>query len=112
MCNKHLLTVTGWKTFDWGRIPSITSANNCVLLYEEQGTVMRKAIAVEQGVAVTLWFLATPCEYRIIVHLFGIARSTVCEIVQETCELIVHTIFHKYMHFSNGEKLSELVDGF
>ena len=29
-----------------------------------QDTVMRKTIAVERGVAVTLWFLATPCEYR------------------------------------------------
>ena len=77
-----------------------------------QDTVMRKATAVERRVAVTLWFLATPCEYRTIAHLFGIARSTVCEIVQETCELIVRTLLHKYIHFPNGEKLNELVDGF
>ena len=73
---------------------------------------MQKAIAVEQRVAMTLWFLATPCEYRTIAHLFGIARSTVCEIVQETCELIVRALLHKYIHFPNGEKLNELVDGF
>ena len=35
----------------------------------------------------------------------------VCEIVQETCELIVRTLLHKYIHFPNGEKLNELVDG-
>ena len=73
---------------------------------------MRKAIAVEQRVAMTLWFLATPCEYRIIAHFFGIARSTVCEIVQETCELIVCALLHKCIHFPNGEKLYEFVDGF
>ena len=50
-----------------------------------QDTSMRKAISVEQRLAVTRWCLATPCEYRTIAHLFGIARSTVCEIVQETC---------------------------
>ena len=77
-----------------------------------QDTVMRKAIAVERRVAVILWFLATPCEYRTIAHLFGIARSTVCEIVRETCELIVRTLLHKYIQFPNGEKLNELVDGF
>ena len=47
---------------------------------QRQDTTMRKAITVEQRLAVTIWFLATPCEYRTIAHLFGIARSTVCEI--------------------------------
>ena len=77
-----------------------------------QDTVMRKAIAVERRVAVTLWFLAAPCEYRTIAHLFGIARSTVCEIVQETCVLIVRTLLHKHILFPNGETYNELVDGF
>lgn len=77
-----------------------------------QDTVFRKAISVEKRVAVTLWFLATPCEYRTISHLFGIARSTVCEIVQETCSLIVSTLFHKYISFPTGDKLTAVVDAF
>ena len=60
----------------------------------------------------TLWCLATPCEYRTISHLFGIVRSTVCEIVQETCQLIVKTLFGKYIQFPTGDKLNELVDTF
>ena len=41
-------------------------------------TVLRRALSVERRVAVTLWCLAIPTEYRTIVHLFGIAHSTVC----------------------------------
>ena len=48
-----------------------------------QNTHLRKAISVEQRVAITLWCLATPCEYRTVAHLFGVARSTVCTIVHE-----------------------------
>ena len=73
---------------------------------------MRKAITVEQRLAVTIWFLATPCEYRTIAHLFGIARSTVCEVVQETCAATVKSSLHKYIEFPSGDKLDSLVDGF
>jgi len=38
-------------------------------------TVMRKSISVEMRVAVTLWFLATPAEYRTISHIYlGLAE--------------------------------------
>ena len=73
---------------------------------------MRKAIAVEQRLSVAVWFLATPCEYRIIAHLFGIARFTVCEIVQETCATTVKSLLHKYIKFPYGNKIDDLVDGF
>ena len=73
---------------------------------------MRKAISVEQRLAVTLWCLATPCEYRTIAHPFGIARSTVCEVVQETCTIIVQTLLHKYIQFPRGNQLHEDIEGF
>ena len=63
---------------------------------------MRKVISVERIVAVTLWFLATSCEYRTIAPLCGIARSTVCLIVQETCAAVVGTLLHKYILFPTG----------
>ena len=67
---------------------------------------------MEKRLAVTLWCLATPSEYRTIAHLFGIARSTVCEIVQETCTVIVRTLLHKYIQFPTASKLNELRDVF
>ena len=67
-------------------------------IIHRQNTVMWMAISVEQRVAVTLWFLATPGEYWTIAHLFGLGRSTVCEIVQETCATVVQILLKKYMY--------------
>ena len=57
-----------------------------------QDTRFRTAISLEQRVAITVWCLATPCKYRTVAHLFGVARSTVCEIVQDTCRAIVRIV--------------------
>ena len=46
-----------------------------------------KSLSFEWQVAVTLWCLATT-EYLTIAHLFGIAHSTMCEIVHETCHCV------------------------
>ena len=54
--------------------------------------VMRRPLSVQRRVAVSLWCLATPTEYRTVAHLFGIRRSTVCEIVHETCRAIVKAV--------------------
>lgn len=67
----------------------------------KKDTRLRKAITVEHRVAVTLWCLATPTEYCTIAHLFGIARSTVCEIVHETVEAIVNKLLGQYIEISN-----------
>ena len=66
-------------------------------------------LSVEQQVAVTLWCSATPTEYRTIAHLFGIARSTVREIVHETCHCIVD-VFMK--DFPYADRLNCVVDEF
>ena len=67
--------------------------------------MLRKALSVERRAAVTLWCLATPTEYWTIAHLFGIARSTVCEIVYETCHCIVDVLMKDYINFPNGDDL-------
>ena len=63
-------------------------------------------------VAITLWCLATTCEYRTIAHLFGIGRSTLCGIVHETCDAIVSLLIGTYIVFPTGECLRRVVDGF
>ena len=42
-------------------------------LIHRNDTVMHKAISVQRRLAITLWCLATPAEYRTISHLFGVA---------------------------------------
>ena len=77
-----------------------------------QNTHLRKAISVEQRVAITLWCLATPCEYRTVAHLFGVARSTVCTIVHDTCLAITNSLLKIYISFPTGESLKTVINGF
>ena len=51
----------------------------------KQDTHIRKAVSVKRRVAITLWRLSTNDEYRTIAHLFGVAKSTAHEIVEEVC---------------------------
>lgn len=45
-------------------------------------------------------------------HLFGIARSTVCVVVHETCAAIIQKLMFLYILFPTGDELSEVVRGF
>ena len=73
---------------------------------------MRKAITVDRRVAVTVWTLATPCGYRIIGHLFGISRSSMCKIVHETCEAICNVLLQEYIRFPKSDELETTIRRF
>ncbi|XP_071946061.1 uncharacterized protein [Antedon mediterranea] len=75
-------------------------------------TCFRKSISVKLKVAITLWRLGTNCEYRSIGHLFGVASSTACKIVIETCSAIVDVLQEQYIRFPEGQRLREVVAGF
>ena len=55
---------------------------------ERRDTTLRRAVPVEERVAVTIWRLATNVEHRTLAALFGLGRSTVGEIVIDTCKAI------------------------
>lgn len=65
--------------------------------------------STEDRVAIALCVLATPGEYHSVAHLFGVARCTVCVIVNETCRTI---LFPMYVCFPSGNGLKEVVRGF
>ena len=75
-------------------------------------TRLRPAIAVEKRVAITLWRLATNCEYRTIGHLFGVACGTVCVIVNEVCQAIARNLTKKYIKIPRGRQLTDTVEKF
>ena len=77
-----------------------------------QDTKFRKCISVTQRVCITLWCLSTSCEYRTIAHLFGVSRSTICVIVQETCSAIVTVLMKTYIAFPKDDALRAVVNGF
>ena len=79
-----------------------------------QSTRFRQAVSVERKVAITLWCLATPCEYRTATHLFGVARCTysvqICpRHMSCNCKEINGSI---YIEFPAGEVFIKAVDGF
>ena len=95
----------GWNTFD-------ILCEKLKPYIRRQSTRLRRAICVEHRVVITLWCLATCGEYRTIGHLFGVARCTVCVIVHDTCKVIVDVLLKTYIQFPQGDKLSQVVEGF
>ena len=73
---------------------------------------MRIAVSTKKKVVVTLWRLAANTDYRTVGHLFGLARSTVCMIVNEVCHVIVKKMLHCFVKIPIGEELAAVMDGF
>ena len=90
MCLTPLMT--DWKNFRMSRETFRVLCNQLKPMIEQKTTKLRESISVERRLAITLWFLATTAEYCTIAHLFGVARSSVCEIVSETTAAIVYCL--------------------
>ena len=79
---------------------------------ERQVTKFREPESVHVRVAVTVWRLATNNEYQTIAALFGPGRSTVCEIVLETCQMIARHLLPRYITVPQQQRLRDPFDGF
>ena len=55
--------------------------------------------------------MASSAEYRTVSHLFGVGRSTVCEVVHETCWAIVDHL-PKYIRFPSRDQQQQYIDNF
>lgn len=75
-------------------------------------TQLKLPFSVDQRVAVTIWKLTTNVEYRTLSELFGIDKSSVCEIVNDTCRQLVMRLLPKYVKMPQGDILKEIVEGF
>ena len=74
-------------------------------------TAVREPVHVEERVTVTLWRLATNIEYRTLMVVFGLGRSTVCVVVLDTCRAI-QKLLPCYVCIPTDERLHNIVDGF
>lgn len=57
-------------------------------------TKLRKAISVEERLALTLRFLATGDSYSSLKYTFNISKQLISQIVPEVCEAIIETLRH------------------
>lgn len=79
------------KTFDF-----LVDSLQCL---KKQDTNFRKAIPVRKRIAVALFYLSSAAEYRVISALFGIGKSTACEIVDEFCSCVIKLLMPKFVKF-------------
>ena len=75
-------------------------------------TNFRKAIPVRQRFAITLYRLADTAQYRIIANLFGVGKSTVCQIVKEVCQAIVEILMPTYIRLPRACEVQGHIAGF
>lgn len=61
-------------------------------------SVVRDAVPVDKQVALTLYKLASCCEYRIVGNAFGVHKSTVKKYFYEVVNAI-NTLSYKYIVF-------------
>uniref|UniRef100_A0A1X7UN39 DDE Tnp4 domain-containing protein n=1 Tax=Amphimedon queenslandica TaxID=400682 RepID=A0A1X7UN39_AMPQE len=78
----------------------------------KKDTHLRCAITVELRVAIIIWFLSTGTPYRVLAHLFGVSRSSICLIIRQVCTAIVKVLMRKYIKYPSGSALISVIDGF
>ncbi|XP_050337797.1 putative nuclease HARBI1 [Bactrocera neohumeralis] len=81
---------------------------------QKMDTNYRKAVPIEKRVAITLFALGSSAEYRSIANMFGVGKSTVCEILLEFCTEIWRLLQPSCFKMLplNRENITELVTGF
>ena len=109
----HSLTDSQWREhFRMTRTTFVWLCNKLRPYISRQDTRLRKCVEVEKRVALTLWRLATNVEFRTIGTVFGVARSTACQIVHDTINAIVNVLQEQFLSFPSGDRLQEIIDGF
>ena len=105
ICIGVWLTEDHWTDNDWVgnlRMSKVTFQKLCEELapfIERRDTNYRKAISLRERVAITLYRLADTASYRTVSNLFGVGKSTVCQIVLEVCTCIVEVLFKRLCSF-------------
>ena len=68
---------------------------------------VRDVIGVQKQVALTIYLLATPTEYRTIGNLFGVAKSTALKCIHRVCEALVENHLQEFVTFQTGNDLKD-----
>lgn len=81
-------------------------------LMERQTTNYRRAITTEKRVGVALWRLATGNEYRTLQELFGIGRSTACQILEEFVSAVAQELKRTLIKRPTHDEFIEIAQGY
>ena len=101
-----------WENLRMSRETFVVLCDKLRPYLERHITLFREPVSVEARVAVTIWKLGTNVEYRTIAALFGFGRSTVGEIVVDTCDTIAGVLMPQYVRIPQGVEIHEMVSGY
>ena len=73
---------------------------------------MRPAVPVGKRLLMTLWYLGTQVDFRSLGALFGVGKSTVCDIVHEACRIIRKAFTKTFVKFPRNQTALDVVNGF
>lgn len=110
-----LTAFEGWTDKEWRanfRMRKTTFLSLCDILHSalvQQQCHYRKALSVEQPVAIYLWGLATNVEYRTISLLFGVGLSTACTVTNQIASLIQEKMLHLHIKTPTEAEFREIV---
>ena len=74
-----------------------------------QDTKMRKAVKVENKVALFLFFIASTASYRTLSNLFGLSRGFVCIRIRKVAAAVLRKLRPKYMSVATGDELARVI---
>jgi hypothetical protein len=73
---------------------------------------MRPAVPVGKRLLMTLWYLGTQVDFRSLGALFGVGKSTVCDIVHEACRIMRQALTKTFVNFPRNQTALDVVHGF
>lgn len=80
---------------------------------ERQNTNMRRCIPLDKRVAIAVYTLTSVADYHTVEYLFGVGRSTVCQLLHTFCQAVATTLYSIYVCFpSRQEGIKAVVDEF
>ena len=74
-----------------------------------QDTKMRKAVKVENKVALFLYFIASTASYRTLSNLFGLSRGFVCICIRKVAAAVLRKLRPKYLSIAKGDELAHVI---
>ena len=75
-------------------------------------TNFRKAVSVTMRCTIALYFYSSACDYRTLSNLFGIGRSTICNIVVSVSKALVNVILPKMIRLPTDKEVGLIMRGF
>ncbi len=71
---------------------------------ERHDTNLRKCIPLGKRIAIAVYKLSSSAEYRTVANLFGVGKSSVCEIVNEFCYFVAENLMQDFTQFPISEE--------